>query len=78
MPHCRQPPRHAGRLEAAGIEIGQVIPQGLRFGDGKAAACADQEFREIRQVAAIGIEGVFTGAPFRREHVEEQVGQFGV
>ena len=78
MPHRRQPPRHARRLEAAGVEIGEIIPQRLGFGAGKVLAAAGEEFRKILEVAAIGIERVVAGALFRREHVEEQVDQPGV
>jgi hypothetical protein len=41
-------------------------------------ADAAEKFREIGEVAAVGIERVGTGALFRREHVEEQAGEFCV
>ncbi len=78
MPHRRQPPRHARRFEAAGVEIGEIVPQRLGFGAGKALPAASQKFRKIRQVAAIGVERIVARALFRREHVEEQGDQFGV
>ena len=78
MPHRRQPPRHARRFEAARVEIGEIVPQRLGFGAGKVLAAAAEEFGKIGEVAAIGVERVGAGALFRREHVEEQVDQFGV
>ena len=73
MPHRRQPARHARRFEAARVEIGEVVPQRLGFGAGKALAAAGEKFRKIGQVAAIGVERVAACALFRREHVEEQI-----
>ena len=78
MPHRRQPARHARRLEAARVEIGEIVPQRLGFGAGKALAGAGEKFGKIGEVAAIGVERVVAGALFRREHVEEQVDQFGI
>ncbi len=78
MPHRRQPARHARRLETAHIEIGEVVPQRLSFDAGKALAGAGEKFRQIREVAAIGIERVVASALFRREHVEEQIYEFGI
>ena len=78
MPHRRQPARHARRLEAACVEIGEIIPQRLGFGAGKVLPVAGEKLRKILKIAAIGVERVVAGALFRREHVEEQVDQSGV
>ena len=79
MPHRRQPARHARRFEAARVEIGEIVAQRLGVGAGKALAAARREIPEKSvEVAAIGVERIVAGALFRREHVEEQVGQFGV
>ena len=78
MPHRRQPPRHAGRFEAARVEIGEIVAQRLGLGAGKALAGAAEKFGEIREVAAIGVERIVARALFGREHVEEQVDQFRV
>jgi hypothetical protein len=75
VPHRRQPPRHAGRFEAAGVELGEVIPQRLRLGAGKRLAGTAQEFGKIGEVAAVRVERIVAGPLFRGEHVEEQVGQ---
>ena len=78
MPHRRQPPRHAGRFEAARVEIGEIVAQRLGLGIGEALAGAAEKLGEIGEVAAIGVERVVARALFRREHVEEQGDQFGV
>ena len=78
MPQRRQPARHARRLEAARIEVGEIVAQRLGFDVGKALAAAGEEALEIREVAAIGVERIVAGALFRREHVEEQIDQFGI
>ena len=78
MPHRRQPARHAGGFEAAGVEVGEVVPQHIRSGAGKVLSLAAKKFGKIREVAAIGVERVVARPLFRREHVEEQVGQFRV
>ena len=78
MPHRRQPARHAGRFEAAGVKVGEVVAQHLCFGDGKALAGAREKLRKIREVAAIGIKRILAGPLFRRQHVEEQAGQPGI
>ena len=78
MPHRRQPPRHAGRFEAARVEIGQIIAQRLGLGAGKVLTGAAQEFGKIGEVAAVGVERIVARPLFRREHVEEQVGQLWV
>ncbi len=78
MPHRRQPARHARRLEAAGVKVGEIVPQPLRFGAGKVLPGVTEKVRKIREVAAISVERIVAGALFRREHVEEQVDQFGV
>ena len=78
MPHRRQPPRHARGFEAAGVELAEVVAQRLRLDRGEGLAAASQEFGEIREVAAIGLQRVGACALFRREHVEEQVDQLGV
>ncbi len=72
MPHRRQPPRHAGRLEAARVEIGEVVAQGLGVGADESLAGVTQKFGEIGEVAAIGLQRVVAGALFGREHVEEE------
>ena len=76
MPHRRQPARHARRFEAAGVEIGEVVAQRLGIGAGKILAGAAEEFGEVREVAAIGVERIVARALFGRDHVEEQVDQF--
>ena len=76
MPHRRQPPRDAGGFEAAGVEIGEIVAQRLRLGVRKGVAGAAQKLGEIGEVAAVGIERIGAGALFRREHVEEQAGEF--
>ena len=78
MPHRRQPARDARRFEAAPVKIGEVVPQCLGFGAGKAVAGRSEKFRKIREVAPVGVERVNAGALFRREHVEEQIDQFGI
>ena len=78
MPHRRQPARHAGGFEAARIEIGEVVPQHVRPGAGKILAGAAEKFGKVREVAAIGVQRIVTGALFRREHVEEQVDQLRI
>ena len=78
MPHRRQPARHAGGFEAARVEIGEIVPQRIGLGAGKALSLAAEKFGEIREVAAIGVERIVARPLFRREHVEEQVDQFFV
>ena len=78
MPHRRQPARHTRGLESSRVEIGEVVPQHLGFGAGKALAAAGQKFRKIGEVPAIGVERIGARALFRREHVEEERDQFGV
>ena len=78
MPHRRQPARHAGGFEAAGIEIGEIVPQHVRPGAGKVLALAAEKFGKIREVAAIGVQRIVTGPLFGREHVEEQVDQLRI
>jgi hypothetical protein len=78
MPHRRQPARHAGGFEAAGIEVGEVVAQRIRAGAGKTLFLAAEKFGKIREVAAVGVERVVARALFRREHVEEQVGQLRI
>ncbi|MGX1103322.1 hypothetical protein AB7M47_001705 [Bradyrhizobium elkanii] len=78
MPHRRQPPRHAGRLEASDIEVGEVAAQSLGVGVGEIGAGMGEVIGEIGEVAPVGVERVGAGALFRGEHVEEQRGQFGV
>ena len=72
MPHRRQPPRDAGGLEAARVEIGEIVAQRLCVGADECLAGMSQKFREIAEVAAIGLQRVVAGALFGREHVEEQ------
>ncbi|MGY3455005.1 hypothetical protein ACVWW5_000455 [Bradyrhizobium sp. LM3.4] len=78
MPHRRQPPRDAGGLEAARVEVGEIVAQRLCFGVRKCMADAAEKFREIGEVAAVGIERIGAGALFRGEHVEEQAGELGI
>ena len=78
MPHRRQPPRHAGGFEASDVEVGEVVAQRIRPGAGKILFLAAEKFGKIREVAAVGVERVVARALFRREHVEEQVGQFRI
>ncbi len=78
MPQRREPARHGGGLEAAGIEVGEIVAQCLGFDVGKTLAAAGQEPLEIREIAAVGVQRVVAGALFRREHVEEQVDQLGI
>ena len=78
MPHRRQPARHAGGFEAAGVEVGEVVPQSIRPGAGKILSPAAEKFGKIREVAAIGVERIVAGALFGGDHVEEQVDQFRV
>ena len=78
MSHRRQPARHAGGFEAAGIEVGEIVPQRVRPGAGKVLALAAEKFGKIREVAAIGVQRIVTRPLFRREHVEEQVDQLRV
>ena len=53
-----------------------LIPLIKFFGEGLPAA--GKKFGKIRQIAAIGIERIVAGALFRREHVEEQIYEFGI
>jgi len=62
--------RHGPRLYS--VRLGTTLHSG------KALPGAGTEFREIGEVAAIGLDGVLAGALFRREHVEEQAGQFRI
>src|SRR6266436_4556131 len=78
MPHRRQPARHARRLEAAPIKVGEVVPQRLGFDAGKASAGWSEKFGKIREIAAICVQRVVARALLRREHVEEQSDQFGI
>jgi hypothetical protein len=55
MTHCRQPARHARRFEAAGIEVGKVVPQRFRLGTDKILAVRCEEFGEVDDVKPIGI-----------------------
>jgi hypothetical protein len=41
-------------------------------------ADAAEKFREIGEVAAVGIERIGARALFRGEHVEEQAGELGI
>src|SRR5439155_12845263 len=75
MPHRRQPSRHAGGLEATGVEVGEVVPQQVRPGNREVLSLAAEKLGKIREVAAIGVERVVARTLFRREHVEEQVDQ---
>ncbi|MHC2433834.1 hypothetical protein ACVMB0_001209 [Bradyrhizobium sp. USDA 4451] len=78
MPHRRQPPRHAGRLEAPGIEVSEVAAQRLGVGSAEIGAGMGEVTGEIGEVAPVGVERVAACALFRGEHIEEQRGQFGV
>ena len=78
MSHRRQPARHTGGFEAAGIEVGEIVPQRVRPGAGKVLTLAAEKFGKIREVAAIGVQRIVTRPLFRREHIEEQVDQLRV
>ncbi len=78
MPHRRQAAGDAGGFEAADVEIGEIVAQRLRFRVHKIVADAAHKFREIGEVAAIGVERIGPRALFRREHVEEQADELGV
>ena len=65
-------------FEAAGVEIGEIIPQRLGLRAGEAETVAGEEFGEIDKIAAIGVQRIGASALLRREHVEEQVDEFRV
>ena len=48
------------------------------MGAGKILAAVAEKFGKIRQIAAIGDQRIAAGALLGREHVEEQVCQFGI
>mgnify|MGYP000706378284 CR=1 FL=1 len=76
--HRRQPPRHAGGLETARVEVGKIVAQPLRISTGEGQAGMAQEFREVGEVAPIGLQRIVAGALFGREHVEEQGDQLRI
>ncbi|MEY9470973.1 hypothetical protein ABH992_003372 [Bradyrhizobium yuanmingense] len=78
MPHRGQPAGHTGGFKAAGVEIGEIVAQRLGLGIHECMTDPAQKFREIAEVAAVGIERVGAGALFRGEHVEEQADELGV
>ena len=78
MPHRRQPACHARGLEAADVQLGEIVPQRLGFGAGQILPGAGEKRRKILEIAAVGVERVVAGALFGREHVEEQADQSGI
>src|SRR5260221_12576979 len=73
--HRRQPPRHARRLEAAAVKVGEVVPQRLGFDAGKAPPARSAKFGKSGKIPRIGSERVVACALLRREHVESHIDQ---